>query len=174
MPRDVLGAAAKVFHEHGYATASIRDVANELGIRHASLYYYVESKEALLLQLLRAAEHDFERIIDEVDDDVGPLARLERFVRRRVEYNLASIERASVYYHERDRLGEALRPEERYVAELIAAAQAAGEADAGRDPSLLAANVLATIAAALRWPGPGEVADVCASFALGGVTAERH
>jgi TetR/AcrR family transcriptional regulator, cholesterol catabolism regulator len=45
---EVIDAAAKVFARRGYHGASTQDIADVLGIRQASLYYYFESKEAAL------------------------------------------------------------------------------------------------------------------------------
>jgi len=45
---EILAAAAKVFAQRGYHGASTRDIADVLGIRQASIYYYFESKEAAL------------------------------------------------------------------------------------------------------------------------------
>jgi len=44
----MLAAAARVFARRGYHGASTQDIADVLGIRQASLYYYFESKEAAL------------------------------------------------------------------------------------------------------------------------------
>jgi AcrR family transcriptional regulator len=46
--RRILEAAAEVFAEHGYAGASMRDIAERLGITKAALYYHFASKEDLL------------------------------------------------------------------------------------------------------------------------------
>ncbi|MBR1177141.1 TetR family transcriptional regulator [Bradyrhizobium sp. KB893862 SZCCT0404] len=48
MYQKVLDAAATAFAEKGYAGSSIRDIADHLGVRSASLYYYWTSKEAAL------------------------------------------------------------------------------------------------------------------------------
>lgn len=48
--REVLDAAAMAFAERGYLGASTRDIAERLGIRAASLYYYLPSKEAAFLR----------------------------------------------------------------------------------------------------------------------------
>jgi TetR/AcrR family transcriptional regulator, cholesterol catabolism regulator len=45
---EVMDAAAKVFARRGYHGASTQDIADVLGIRQASLYYYFDSKEAAL------------------------------------------------------------------------------------------------------------------------------
>jgi AcrR family transcriptional regulator len=50
---EVIGAAAKVFAERGYHGASTQDIADVLGIRQASLYYYFDSKEAALEAVCR-------------------------------------------------------------------------------------------------------------------------
>ena len=44
----VIDAAARVFAERGYHGASTQDIADFLGMRQASLYYYFPSKEAAL------------------------------------------------------------------------------------------------------------------------------
>ena len=45
---EITDAAAKVFARRGYHGASTQDIADVLGMRQASLYYYFESKEAAL------------------------------------------------------------------------------------------------------------------------------
>ena len=50
---EVIGAAAKVFAQRGYHGASTQDIADVLGIRQASLYYYFDSKEAALEAVCR-------------------------------------------------------------------------------------------------------------------------
>ena len=42
----IIEAAARVFAERGYHGATTQDIADVLGIRQASLYYYFPSKEA--------------------------------------------------------------------------------------------------------------------------------
>src|SRR5579884_267420 len=57
--REVLDAAAMIFAEKGYLGASTRDIAARLGIRQASLYYYVPSKEAALAAICELGVKDF-------------------------------------------------------------------------------------------------------------------
>ena len=65
--REVLDAAATIFAEKGYSGASTRDIADRLGVRQASLYYYFPSKEAALHAICELGVKDFianlERII---------------------------------------------------------------------------------------------------------------
>jgi AcrR family transcriptional regulator len=48
---EIRAAAAKVFAERGYHNATTQDIADVLGIRQASLYYYIPTKEAALEQV---------------------------------------------------------------------------------------------------------------------------
>src|SRR6516165_12592343 len=45
---EIIEAAARVFAQHGFHGATTQDIADVLGIRQASLYYYFSSKEAAL------------------------------------------------------------------------------------------------------------------------------
>ena len=47
---EVLDAGLRVFASKGYRGATIEDIAKELGFTSAALYYYIKSKQDLLLQ----------------------------------------------------------------------------------------------------------------------------
>ena len=66
--REVLDVAAIAFAENGYLGASTRDIAERLGIRAASLYYYLPSKEAALLAICKLSVLDF---IDNLRDIIA-------------------------------------------------------------------------------------------------------
>src|SRR5215467_2056256 len=57
--REVRDAAATIFAEKTYAGASTRDIAERLGVRQASLYYYFPSKEAALAAICEHGVKDF-------------------------------------------------------------------------------------------------------------------
>ena len=44
----ILKAAAQLFHEKGYKAASMRDLAERVGVEAASLYNHIRSKTELL------------------------------------------------------------------------------------------------------------------------------
>ena len=56
---EVVDAAAKVFARRGYHGASTQDIADVLGIRQASLYYYFESKESALELVCASGVEDY-------------------------------------------------------------------------------------------------------------------
>ena len=52
-------AAAAVFADHGYHGSSTRDIAQRLGIKQGSLYYYFKSKEEALEEVCLLAMRDY-------------------------------------------------------------------------------------------------------------------
>jgi AcrR family transcriptional regulator len=57
--REIVDAAATAFAEKGFLGASTRDIADRLGIRAASLYYYLPSKDAALAAVCELGVRDF-------------------------------------------------------------------------------------------------------------------
>lgn len=186
---EVLAAAARVFHAHGYAEASVQDVAEELGILKGSLYHYISTKEDLLFRLLAGTQEGVTRILEEVAarEGLAPLERLRLYVRRQVEFNLANLERVAVYYHDLDRLGDERRREliahrrrhEHFVVALIAEAQRAGDARPETDTQVLARCAFATIVWTYKWYRPGrdaseQIAESCADFVINGLIGGPH
>ena len=52
-------AAAAVFAEKGYYGSSTRDIAERMGIKQGSLYYYFKSKEAALSEVCLFGMQDY-------------------------------------------------------------------------------------------------------------------
>jgi AcrR family transcriptional regulator len=162
--QEVLEAATKVFHERGYADATVQDVAHELGILKGSLYHYIRTKEDLLVWLLEEVHEHVEVILNEVaaEKELTSLQRLELYVRRQVEYAASNLPRISIYYHDVDQLsGPALKDivrrrktHETWVREQIQDAQTRGQVDDSLDPSLLANCMFGAFIWVYRWYRP--------------------
>jgi TetR/AcrR family transcriptional regulator, cholesterol catabolism regulator len=50
---EILDVAARLFAQRGFAGTTMDDIAKELGILKGSLYYWIDSKEALLTEVLK-------------------------------------------------------------------------------------------------------------------------
>jgi len=63
----VLQAAAALFRDRGYDAASLNDLADILNITKPTVYYYVHSKQQLLLDILKRAQDQILGHLEEVE-----------------------------------------------------------------------------------------------------------
>jgi AcrR family transcriptional regulator len=70
--RSILAGAGEVFRREGFARARLEDVAAEVGINRASLYYYVGTKEELLIALIEEPTREMTRHCREALGSDGP------------------------------------------------------------------------------------------------------
>src|ERR1700720_4855888 len=63
---DIVSAAAKVFRTKGYHAATVRDIAEEVGILKGSLYHHFDSKEDLLYLVVKEPIAQMYRTISEI------------------------------------------------------------------------------------------------------------
>jgi TetR/AcrR family transcriptional regulator, cholesterol catabolism regulator len=140
--QDVIEAAIRVFHKKGYRSASIQDVAAEVGVLKGSLYHYIDSKEDLLARIFEDSAGKFETmLLDASGLDASPVERLRSFARECSLWYLQNIERVAIYVKEWQhlsgrRLKEVVRIRtdyERSLAGLIGDVKAAGEASPDLD-----------------------------------------
>jgi len=66
--RKVLDAAAAVFAEKGYLGTTTKNIANKIGIRQSSLYYYASSKEELLEAVCEVGIQGFLEAAERISD----------------------------------------------------------------------------------------------------------
>ncbi len=79
----IIEAAKLLFAREGYASVSIRDIAEAAEVCKANVFHHFASKEALYLEVLRRCCHSTRTLLDDLEgSDGGPLAqRLSHFVR---------------------------------------------------------------------------------------------
>ena len=98
---EILAAAARVFREKGYHGASVRDIAESVGLLKGSLYHYIRSKEDLLARLFDGA---LEETVGELEriaaSDASPRARLHEMVRTYVRAVTANLDAVGLYLRE--------------------------------------------------------------------------
>lgn len=71
----IFDTAEKLFMSRGYSSVKLRDIADEVGMRHASLYYYVpKGKEQLFVEVVRRAFNrhhaEMNRVILDAGDNI--------------------------------------------------------------------------------------------------------
>lgn len=156
----IIDAAARVFAERGFHGATTQDIADVLGIRQASLYYYFSSKEAALeLVCLRGVEGFFEaartiaarpesarkRLISLIESHLSPLVDRADFVK--VFLN----ERQHLPRESRRRIGRWSRGLERIFEDVITEGIKEGEFRADLDARLATLAILGMCNAASNW-----------------------
>ncbi|MDH4124208.1 MAG: TetR/AcrR family transcriptional regulator [Gammaproteobacteria bacterium] len=85
----LLKAAAHCFNQKGYSGTSLKDVARQLGLTDAALYYYVRNKEELVYQCyLRAADIGRDAMDRAIKDGDSGLDQVRLYIRYHLEYML--------------------------------------------------------------------------------------
>lgn len=80
----ILEVAARLFSERGFAGTSIRDIAGELGVTKAALYYHFPSKDAILVELVAQPLAAVKAVLSEPHRLTDHSGR-EAFIRRAVD-----------------------------------------------------------------------------------------
>jgi AcrR family transcriptional regulator len=115
---EIFAAAVSIFRQKGYHAASMQDLADAVGLQKASLYYYVSSKEDLLLSIYERLAGAFTKQLTELV--AAPLSPAEK-LRRAVEIHVVALgeqlELFTVYLSEQKFLNGAPRSRIRAEAE---------------------------------------------------------
>lgn len=132
---EIVTAAAVYFAEHGYASVGMRDIAQAVGIKGASLYNHFHSKEEILYAIaLRMTKDPLEHLL--VLDEAGsPAERLVRLVEihvrhlaeHRVEHLVSLREMSALLPEHRAVVKDHRKYYQRRVRDVIAAGARAGE-----------------------------------------------
>jgi len=98
---EIYKVAIGVFNRKGYASASMQDIADEIGVLKGSLYYYIDSKEDLLEGIFTQSDQEFMELIEEaLALEVSEVERLRSFARSWCLWYLKNIERARIYVND--------------------------------------------------------------------------
>src|SRR5215470_5966096 len=157
---EIIDAAARVFALRGYHGTSTQAIADVLGMRQASLYYYFASKEAALEAVcLRGTDGFVEAAEALVKSKGAPLEKLARLIaahlapiETRQDYVKVFInERRYLPAASRRRLGRKTRAIERAFEHVILAGIADGSIARGTDARLAMLAVLGMCNAVINW-----------------------
>lgn len=79
----ILIKAADLFSEKGYAGTSMSDLAEDLGLSKAAIYHHFESKESILMNLVKSTFQEMGGFVQEIEllpaSKVDPADVLRRF-----------------------------------------------------------------------------------------------
>lgn len=184
----IYDAAARVFAQRGFHGATTQDIADLLGIRQASLYYYFASKEAALeLVCLKGVEGFFEsakaiakgpgncanRLSRMVDSHLSPLADRADYIR--VFLN----ERHHLPRERRQKIGKWSQALEKIFEDILKEGIRKGEFRSNIDTRVVVLGILGMVNWAPVWfrKEGAALSHISAEFSrmiLQGIAAERE
>jgi AcrR family transcriptional regulator len=186
---DIISAAAKVFRSKGYHAATVRDIADEVGILKGSLYHHFDSKEELLYLVVKEPIAQMYRTMGEIASGEGTAAdklrraiaaHLEAFDRHFPHLFVYLREREAVKRRFREMIGFSPKEYERYWQQILREGVESGEFRAGIDVQVASYGLLGMLNWLYKWYNPqgrlsaSEVAEQFTSLALAGLTADQR
>lgn len=159
---EIIAAAAKVFAQRGYHGASTQDIADVLGMRQASLYYYFDSKDAALEAVCVSGVEDYAVRAQKILR--GPGSASDKVAKLVVQHLAPMAERLDftlVFHGERrflptparKRLRAIERRYERLIERVIEQGVATGEFRGDLDPRMATLALLGLGNSAAAWYG---------------------
>jgi AcrR family transcriptional regulator len=83
----ILEAAQRQFAHYGFAKVTMDEIANEIGMGKASLYYYFPTKENLFLEVVYREHDEFMNIVSAIVSDTLPASeKLIQYAEQRFNY----------------------------------------------------------------------------------------
>lgn len=163
--RELIDVAARVFYEHGYKSATMQNIADELGILKGGLYHYVGSKEDLLYYVIESPHREALDLVRECQSMGGNVVeRLAALVRGQIlkltknyiHWNIFLNDYESLNDEQKRHLVEDRKTYQGYMRSLIEEGQRAGSFRADLDPPLASLAILGMVNWASRWYRPDE------------------
>jgi TetR/AcrR family transcriptional regulator, cholesterol catabolism regulator len=86
---EIITVAAQLFKEKGYSAVTMRDIAQAMNIKAASLYNHIKSKqEILVLIIIEIAEEFTTTMNDVVNSDETTIKKIERIIQLHIDITL--------------------------------------------------------------------------------------
>jgi AcrR family transcriptional regulator len=184
-PRDAIFAAAtRLFGERGYTGTTMRDIAKAVGILPGSLYAHIESKDAVLLEIIEGGVDRFNAAADRVDAlGLAPDEALHAIFREHLRIVADNPGRTLIVFHQwrfleephRSRLLAKRRHYEHFFTRAVRAGIELGRFGAGLDVKVTVLGLLGALNWTPEWfspvgpATPDEIADRIADSLLDGL-----
>lgn len=187
--REILDTAADIFFRKGYDATSIQDIATEVGILKGSLYYYIDSKDDLLFEIIDEAFRASLEALDRLRRVPGDaLDRIHALVRTHVHVFASTRVKSAVFFREFRSLSaerqEIIRREgevyTEFLRDQIREGQKQGLVDPALDPKLTSIGIIGMLNAMSFWykadgdEPPDAIGDEFARLVIGGLVSASH
>jgi AcrR family transcriptional regulator len=155
---EIIQVAARLFRERGYSAVTMRDLATDLGIKAASLYNHITSKQQILSEIILVIAEEFTDGIEEIAVmEADATVKLKAVVAQHISltsenpFGMAALN--NDWMHLEDKLEYYLQLRNQYekrFREIVLAGQQAGELKAVSHEILLF-SILSTLRNLYLW-----------------------
>jgi TetR/AcrR family transcriptional regulator len=96
----ILQAARKRFAYYGFSKVTMDEIARDVGMGKASLYYYFPTKESLFKAVIAREQDEFiEQAQGFLKTDISAAEKLQQYVRQRLEYFHEFVNLSKLSFH---------------------------------------------------------------------------
>lgn len=90
---EIISVAAKLFKEKGYSAVTMRDIAQAMDIKAASLYNHIKSKQEILVLIVIEIAEEFTNGINQiVSSEVSAIQKIEKVIQLHIDITLRNSE----------------------------------------------------------------------------------
>ena len=160
---ELLEVAAEFFYEYGYDATSVQDIAQRLGMLKGSLYYYINTKEDLLYEVISDVfQRGRANLAALIERPGNPVQRLYGVIVGQIVYAAENPIASAVFLHEMKALSEERKhaivgDEIAYgttFVDLIKQGQRAGLIREEIDPTMASLSIIGAMNWVYRWFRP--------------------
>ena len=180
----IIQVSAGLMRKNGYKGATLQSIADRVGVRQSTLFYYFKNKEQILLAVIDIAYEDFKKAIRQIIEDKNRSAeeKLRMVITTHVGILVEDFDSVNVFNSETRSLSPDIRKRylamrrdyatdfERLVIEIM---ELEGSRFKGLDPTVVTNAILGMCNGVGRWykegvfPEPRKIADTfCRLIAL--------
>ena len=86
---EIVNVSAKLFKEKGYSAVTMRDIAQAMDIKAASLYNHIKSKQEILVLIIIEIAEEFTKVMNEVvNSNETAIKKIERIIQLHIDITL--------------------------------------------------------------------------------------
>ena len=90
---EIINCAAKLFKEKGYSAVTMRDIAQAMDIKAASLYNHIKSKQEILVLIIIEIAEEFTSVMNEiVASEITTIQKVEKVIQLHIDITLRNPE----------------------------------------------------------------------------------
>jgi len=86
---EIINVAAQLFKEKGYSAVTMRDIAQAMDIKAASLYNHIKSKQEILVLIIIEIAEEFTNVMNEiVSSEISAIEKIENVIQLHIDITL--------------------------------------------------------------------------------------